>query len=421
MTVQLLGINHRTADTDLRGRLALDEPHLRALLTELAGAAPEVVALSTCNRTELYAAAASDVTPTLLRRLSAHTCVSEDEIASHCYMLHGQSAVHHLLSVAAGLDSLVVGEGQILGQVRHAWDAGRAAGTTGPTLNTLFRYALQAGKEIRSQTIVARGATSVAHAAVELARKELSTLSGRNVLVLGAGETGRVAALNLISAGAGRLAIANRTFARAEVLASSLKGEAVPFDELPRALRDADMLIACSSSQQPLVTREMLRDATEDRHGSPLLVVDIAVPRNVEPARELPNLVLYDMDDIQRLCERNKHARSMAARRAQRNIEEWGERFDRWQRERDAVPLITQLRSHAEQVRHEELHDTLQALPDLSERERAAVEMLSHSLINRLIHQPLVWLRQNSTEEQRRALGEMWKAQTEEGTDEDSE
>ncbi len=421
MTVQLLGINHRTADTDLRGRLALDEPHLRALLTELAGAAPEVVALSTCNRTELYAAAAADVTPILLRCLSAHTRVSEDEIASHCYMLHGQNAVQHLLSVAAGLDSLVVGEGQILGQVRHAWDAARAAGTTGPTLNTLFRYALQAGKEIRSQTVVARGATSVAHAAVELARKELSTLSGRNVLVLGAGETGRVAALNLISAGAGRLAIANRTFARAEVLASSLKGEAVPFDELPRALRDADMLIACSSSQQPLVTREMLRDATEDRDGSPLLVVDIAVPRNVEPARELPNLVLYDMDDIQRLCERNKHARSMAARRAQRNIEEWGERFDRWQRERDAVPLITQLRSHAEQVRHEELHDTLQALPDLSERERAAVEMLSHSLINRLIHQPLVWLRQNSTEEQRRALGEMWKAQTEEGTDEDSE
>jgi glutamyl-tRNA reductase len=410
VTVQLLGLNYRTADTDLRGRLALADPDLRALLSDLALDIPEAVALSTCNRTELYAADSPDVTPILSARLASRSGVPLEEIRARSYTLQGQDAVRHLFGVAAGLDSLVLGEGQILGQVRQAWDSARAAGSAGPVLNTLFRYALQAGKEIRSQTVVARGATSVAHAAVELARKELGALAGRSVLVLGAGETGRLAALNLLSAGASTLTIANRTLARAEALAASLRGRAVPFERLGEALEQADMLITCSTSRDPLVTARMLSDAVRTRDtGRPLLVVDIAVPRNVErPTEEMAGLVLYDLDDIQRLCERNKHARSMAARRARRNIDEWGERFARWEREREAVPLITGLRARAEDVRQEELRSALRALPDLSEPERAAVEALSHSLLNRLMHQPLVWLREHSTEEQRRVLGEMW-------------
>lgn len=409
VTVLLLGVNHLTADIDLRDRLSLTEQEVRGLLLSLAPAAPEIVALSTCNRTEIYAVAQENVTPALLRALSAHTWVPEVEIAAHSYTRSGEDASHHLLAVASGLDSVVLGEGQILGQVRGAWEVARATGTVGPALNTLFRYALQAGKEIRSQTVVARGATSVAHAAVELARREFGTLAGRTVLVLGAGATGRVAALNLRSAGAGKIAITNRTAARADALAAELNGEAVAFDALADALRDTDMLIACSSSTEPLVTQPMLQDALSGRGGRPLLVIDIALPRNVEPAaRGMSGVLLYDMDNIQDLCERNKHARSAAARRAKGNIDAWAARYAQWQREREAVPLIQHLRARAEQVRQEELADALRHLPDLTEQEHVAVEALSRSMLNRLMHQPLVWLKERSTPEQRELLGTIW-------------
>ncbi len=400
MTVQLIGLNHRTADTDLRGRLALSDAQVRDLLTELAVTVPEAVVLSTCNRTEMYTAAPHDSIPALRAALAARTGVPVSTIAAHSYVLSGEEAVQHLFGVTAGLDSLVVGEGQILGQVRHAWDVARAAGTTSSVLNTLFRYALQAAKEIHSQTVVARGATSVAHAAVELARKQFGTLAGRHVLVLGAGETGRVTALNLVSAGVGRLTITNRTLERAEALASQVHGETVPFHELPSALKQADLVVTCSSSPDPLITSGMLEQVLAVRSADPLLIVDVAVPRNVEgQARDLPGVLLYDMDDIQRLCERNLHARSMAAKRARRNIGEWSERFLQWQREREAVPLIRELRAHAEQVRQEELQQTLRLLPNLSAQERAAVETMSRAMTNRLLHQPLSWLKQHSAPE----------------------
>lgn len=421
LTIQLLGLNHRTANLDLRSRLALSDPKVREVLGELAVTMPEAVVLSTCNRTEMYAVLEGDASGIMLRTLADHTGVADEEIRAQSYTLGGEEAVHHLFSVAAGLDSLVVGEGQILGQVRHAWDVARAAGTTGSVLNTLFRYALQAAKEIHSQTVVARGATSVAHAAVELARKEFGTLTGRNVLVLGAGDTGRIAALNLISAGVGKLTITNRTLERAEALAAQLNGEAVPFDQLPAVLKQVDLLVTASSSPEALISTEMLSGVAEVHRDNQLLIVDVAVPRNVDAlARGLPGVSLYDMDDIQRLCERNLHARNMAARRARRNITEWGERFAQWQRERDAVPLIMELRTHAEQVRQEELQQTLRMLPDLSEQQRAAVESMSRAMTNRLMHQPLIWLKQHGTTEQRQVLGQLW-TQAQKGPDEDAD
>lgn len=421
MTIHLLGLNHHTAGMDLRERLALEEARVRDLLRVLAPVAPEAVALSTCNRTEIYAVAESDIFPALLGELSALTGVPRGEIAAHSYVCMGDEAARHLFGVAAGLDSLVVGEGQILTQVRKAWDVARAAGTTGPVLNTLFRYALQAGKEIRSQTVVARGATSVAHAAVELARRELGTLEGRSVLVLGAGETGRLAALNLRSGGVRALTIVNRTPVRAEALAQSVGGEAAPFDRLPEALGAADMLVTASSAPRPLVTRELVARAAAGREGRPLLIVDIAIPRNVESeARDVPGVVLYDMDGIQALCERNRHARTMAARRAERNVTAWVERFADWRRERAAVPLVTQLRADAERARREELEDTLKALPELSERERAAVEAMSRALTNRLLHRPLLWLKAGGGQEPPHAL-DRTRGETGEGNRDDAD
>lgn len=409
MTILLLGVNHHTASTDLRGRLTFSEVELPGMLARLQGIAAETVVLSTCNRTEIYAVAGDDVSLALVAGFSEHTSVSEEDVLAHCYRMSGEEAVHHLMSVASGLDSVVLGEPQILGQVRDASEIARTAGASGPMLNALFRFALETGKDVRSHTLITRGATSIAHAAVELGRRDIGDLTGRSVLVLGAGETGRVTALNLRAAGVGRLFITNRNLARAEALAGSLKGEAVPFERLPAALSVVDMVVSCSSSREPLVTAEMLQAVRESRSERQLLLMDIAVPRNIEAsARDVPCVILYDMDDIQALCERNKHARAMAARRAERNIRDGVDRFLRWQRERDAVPMIRQLRDNAEQVREAELTRVLSNLSGLSEREREAVEAMSHTLVNRLLHQPVVWLKQQSTEEQRRWLADMW-------------
>lgn len=409
VTVFLLSVNHRTATTDLRGRLAVPEARLPQLLHTLHAHASEVVVLSTCNRTEVYAADLGDPTPALLAELAEYTGVPASEVGAHCVLLSGDDAVRHLMSVAGGLESVILGEPQVLGQVRVAWEIAAAAGTTGAVLNTLFRYTLQAGKDVRSHTVIARGATSIAHAAVEISRRELGTLGGRSVLVLGAGETGRVAALNLLSAGIGNLLIANRTHGRAEALAHELGGTAVPFDGLSAALAQTDTLIACAAAPEPLITAGMVRDATVGREDKPLVVMDIAVPRNVElAARDVPGVSLYDMDDIQRLCERNKHARAKAAARAGQDIHNWVERFNAWMREREAVPLVTRLRARSEQVRTAELDRALKALGGLSEREREVVDNLSRRLVNSLLHEPVVWLKEASTEEQRRWLAQSW-------------
>ncbi len=409
MTVILLGVNHRTATTDLREQLSVPDDAIPGLLSSLPDAVSECVLLCTCNRTELYAVADGDVTFGLVRCLSEYSGVPASEVDSHSYVLEGRDAVHHLMSVAGGLDSVVIGEPQILGQVRRSWEIARAAGATGPVLNTLFRFALEAGKEVRSRTPIARGALSVAHAAVEIARMELHDLSGREVLVLGAGETGRAAAMNLLAAGVGRLMIANRTLARAEALAERLGGSAVPLAEMPSALSRASVLITCAASREPIVPVALLERAVRERkEPEPLLVIDVAVPRNVEAAaRYVPGVSLFDMDDVQRLCEANRHARAMAARGAERNIAEWTDRFVRWQRERGAVPSVRRLRARGHAVRDEEVEKALRRLPGLSERERNVVRAMGHAIANRLLHEPTVWLKR-SEDGRRDWVESMW-------------
>lgn len=410
--ITLFGLNHRTADTDLRGRLGLDSEAIPRLLTDLLDVAAEAIVLCTCNRVEVYAVADKDQTEAIIRVLAVHTAVSPNDIAAHGYASTDARAVHHLMSVAAGLDSLVVGESQILGQVRDAWDLAHTHAATGPTLNTLFRYALEAGKHIRTQTGVGRGITSVAHAAVELARHEFGSLADRRTLVLGAGRMARLACLSLRSAGARELAVANRTLDHARALASEVDATALPLDTLPVALAEVDLLITCATTFEPLVTRPMLEQATRQRPDRPLLVADLGVPRNVAlESRAVPGVRLFDLDTMERLCDRNRAARADAAIEAEQYILEWVGRFTCWQRERDAIPLIRQLRQQAEQVRDEEVAHALQALPGLTERERHAVEKVGRAILNRLLHHPTVWLKQHSDVDQRRWLAEMWGLQ----------
>jgi glutamyl-tRNA reductase len=393
VNVYLLGTNYRTVNIERLGRLALEASRIPALLEQLIEVANEAVVLSTCNRCEIYFAAESDVTPAVHDLFSL--AVAADPSDSEIYSLAGAHAVRHLMGVAAGLDSMVLGEPQILGQVGEAWDLARRAGCAGPTLNALFRFAQQAGKDVRSHTRISHGATSVAHAAVEIARRHFSSLTERTVLVLGAGKTGRAAALNLRAAGAGALHIVNRTHERAETLASQIGGTAIPFSALSAALANADLLLACATAASPLVSRAVIEQAMSSRRDRPLLVLDIAVPRDVETgARDITGVNLYDMDDINRICEQNRHARVTSARAAERYIAHWTQRFSDWQRERRAAPRIRHFRAQAESMRAAEVQRTLKALPELNGHQRAAIEALSRSLSQKLLHEPTVWLRE---------------------------
>jgi glutamyl-tRNA reductase len=370
--------------------------------------ASESVILTTCNRLEVYAITHTDNMPYVIDALARCTDVPQAELTPHVYRRTGDHVAAHLFGVAGGLDSMVIGESQILGQVRDAWEVARHAGYTGATLNTLFRLALEAGKDIRVQTPIARGATSVAHAAVELARLEVRPLREAHVIVLGAGEMGRLAALNLRDAGVGRVTIANRTLERAAALAQELDAASVPLDRLDGALAEADILIACAQAQTPLVTANTLTTVMGQRPQRPLLLLDIAIPRTIETAtRAVPGVRLYDMDDLQQVCEQNRHTRRAAARMAEANIGPWVARFSQWQHERGAVEVIQRVRAEAETARALEVERTLNSLPDLTDRERAAVEAMSRALVNRLLHRPTIWLK-DASDEQRRWLAEMY-------------
>ena len=406
VNVYLLGTNYRTVDTDRLGRLALDTTRIPPLLRQLGEVAREAVVLSTCNRCEIYFVAERDVTADVHDIFTVAVTSSPSE--AETYALTGTHAVRHLMGVAAGLDSMVLGEPQILGQVGEAWEMARRAGSTGPTLNALFRFAQQAGKDVRSHTKITHGATSVAHAAVEIARRHFISLTGRTVLVLGAGKTGRTAALNLRAAGAGALSIVNRTQERAEALALQIGGTAIPFAALSYGLASADLLLACATATAPLVSRDMIEQALAERKGRPLLVLDIAVPRDVErEARDVPGVSLYDMDDINHICEQNRHARIASARAAERHIADWTQRFVNWQGERHAVPRIKRLRNEAETMRAAEVERTLKALPELNSHQRAAIEAMSRALSRKLLHQPTIWLREHADDFRPRGIDDL--------------
>jgi glutamyl-tRNA reductase len=392
--VYLLGTNYRTVSIDRLGRLALETSRIPELLNRLIEVTSEAVVLSTCNRCEIYFAADSDVTADV-HGMFASTGAA-DLVDSETYSLAGEQAVRHLMGVAAGLDSMVLGEPQILGQVGEAWELASRHGCTGPTLNALFRFAQQAGKDVRSHTRISHGATSVAHAAVEISRRHFSSLNDRTVLVLGAGKTGRAAALNLRAAGAGALQIVNRTHERAEHLASQIGGTAVPFSALSTSLAAADLVLTCAGTTTPLVSRSQIEQAMAGRPERPLLILDIAVPRDVDAgARDVVGVSLYDMDDINHICEQNRHARLTSARAAESHIAEWTQRFGNWQRERRAVPPIRRFRAQAEMLRAAEVERTFKALPELNGRQRAVIEALSHALSQKLLHEPTVWLREH--------------------------
>ena len=399
MGVIVVGMNHRTAPVAVRERLAVADEGLGPALAELAAcpAVDEVVLVSTCNRVEVYAATDR---PGQGRRqvgevLARWAGMPPEELEAYLYTRDDAAAARHLFRVAAGLDSMVLGESQILGQVREAYHGAATAGTCGKVLHGLFQQALAVGKRARAETGISQHAVSVSYVAVELARKVFGHLDGRPVLLVGAGETAELAARSLAEEGGCRLVVANRTLERGRQLAARFGGEAIPLAELPEALARCDVVIASTGAGRPLITAAMVRAAMRRRRGRPLLLVDIAVPRDVEPgAGRLDGVFLYDIDDLQSVVEANLRLRREEAARVEAMVDDEVRQFEGWLHSLDVVPLIRSLRAKAEAMRQEELARALRKLPHLSERDRQVIDGLTRLIVNKLLNDPMVRLKE---------------------------
>ena len=377
MKLALVGVSHHHAPVELRERAALELPDAAALARELA-VGREAVVLSTCNRTEIYVAA-EDAEASALEALRS---LGGDELARVAYRLTDHAAALHLFRVAAGLDSLVPGEGEILGQVRAAYEAG----APGPLLNRLFHEAVRAGKRARSQTTIGESPSSVPAAGAALAQQVFGDLAGRSVLVIGAGAVGELAARGLASRGATIAAVASRSLEHARELAEGFGAEASGLDDLRQRLGEVDVVVACTSSPSFLVASEDI----SDRRGRPLFLIDLAVPRDVDPAvNELDACYVYDIDDLQAVVDATFVGRRREAERAETIVAEEAERFRTWHASLDVVPTIASLRARAEAIRAAELSKA-----KLTEAEREAVESITTQILNKLLHLPTIRMKE---------------------------
>lgn len=384
-----LGLSFKTAPVEVRERAGFT-PDAAARLLEhaAAGALPgvgELVVLSTCNRVELYAAAGENsAAETLYGEFAAHSGLSPYDTCAMTYLLTGRVCVEHLLRVAAGLDSLVMGEPQILGQIADAFRRACAARSVGAVLSALFTTALRTGKRARSETPISRGPLSVASVAARHAHHVLGELTNLTALIVGAGAMARSAASAVTSQGIGRLVIVNRTAERAEALAAAFGGRARPLAALQDALTEADVVITAATSAEPLLRAGQIAGI-----GRPLLIFDIALPRNVEPSvGALPGVQLHNLDDLQAVAEVYRERRREVIPQVEAIVHDGLAAFASWQALRAATPAIRELRNTAENARRAEIERLLHKLPGLSAHERALIEAFSQRLVNKLLHDP---------------------------------
>jgi glutamyl-tRNA reductase len=378
--LSLIGISHHGATIEVRERVALDPDEAADLARELAGDEGEAVCLSTCNRTELYVAGPG---------LEERAAEALGEVDGAVYRRSDDDAARHLFRVAAGLDSRVRGETEILGQVRAAY----ALGTPGPLLDRLFREALRVGRKVRAQAPVGDPTASAASAAAVLAERVLGDLTGRQVLLIGAGEIGEATAARLVARGAEIAYVANRGEERRARVANRLEANPLPLEEIRGALAEADVVVASTNSRSFLVSRDDVEAALATRERRPLLLIDLAVPRDLDPEiGTLPYAFLYDVDDLDEAV--GTGSAEGAAARAEAIVAEEAERFRAWQASRGVVPAIASLRARAEEIRVRELGRAGRRLADLSPEERRAVEAVTVQIVNKLLHDPTVRLKE---------------------------
>jgi len=400
MHLVLIGLSHKTAPVSIREKLTFPadvQPRALAALT-CSHLVSEAVILSTCNRTEVYAVASDSEggVEAVIDFLASFHELDRHELVRYLYIVTGEAVVRHLFRVVASLDSMVVGEAQILGQTKTAYDHAQHAGTTGKAFNKLFRQSFEVGKRVRTETAIGESAVSISYAAVELAKKVFDTLDGRTVLVLGAGEMSELTLKHLVANGVSGVLVANRTFERAEEIAARFNGTAVPYEGFYDRIRDTDIVISSTAATEYVITKTDLAPAARHR-SRPLFLIDIAVPRDIDPkTNELPDVFLYDIDDLNGVVEANLEERMTEARRAEGIIDEEIAAFYGWVESMEVVPTVAAIRAKAEVIRQMELEKALKRL-ELSDKERKTVEALTCAIVNKMLHGPTARLKKLSS------------------------
>jgi glutamyl-tRNA reductase len=388
-----LGVSHKTAPLELRERLSLTEGRSVAALRELTetGTIGEAAAISTCNRTELYLVVSDSVQAEseALGVLTRKADIPPTELLGHLYSLRGEDASRHLLRVTAGLDSMIVGEAEIQGQVKRAYELALVEGATGPILNRLFRGALAAGGRARNETAIGERGVSIPSVAVEVAQRALGDLAERKVLMIGAGATAELVARALVARGVDTVFVANRHHDRALGLAERFDGEAIRFETLPEQLVEVDVVVSTTNSPHHIIERDGLEQVMAEREARPLVLIDIAVPRDIEPAcREVAAVSVYDIDDIQQIVERNAGVREAEATRAERIIEDELDRFQRWLASLEVVPTIAAMRERGDEVVRRVLAENENRWENLTDADRARMELMANAIASRILHEP---------------------------------
>jgi glutamyl-tRNA reductase len=402
MTLYALGLNHQTAPLDVRERVVFDLDRLRNALREVkTGLAREAAILSTCNRTELYFSAEQPSAAAMW--LAKFHRLDPGELTPYLYTLPREQCVRHAFRVASGLDSMVLGEPQILGQFKEAVRMAESAGTLGTVLHKLFQHSFAVAKEVRSSTQIGSASVSMAAAAVKLAARIFPSLDEQNVLFVGAGEMIELCATHFAAQNPARLTVANRTLERAQALAHSFGGRAMALRDLGERLAEHDIVVSCTASSLPILGKGMVERALRARRRRPIFMVDLAVPRDIEPeVGELDDVFLYTLDDLEEIVRGNLDTRRSAVEQAEAIIETQVAQFMHWMAAREGVPLIRQLRDQAEEARRHEVERALKQL-HRGDDPKQVLEALSHGLANKLMHAPTQTLNE-ATDEERRAL-----------------
>ncbi|MEN9461475.1 MAG: hypothetical protein RIS84_1495 [Pseudomonadota bacterium] len=396
MQLIALGLNHTTAPVEIREKISFATDTLSNALNALTQCelAKEAVIVSTCNRTEIYCSVEQDNVVALYDWLAHYHALTREKIQHYLYTHTDHEAVRHLLRVACGLDSMILGEPQILGQIKTAYSTARTAGTIGKLLGKLFEYSFSVAKQVRTDTAIGSSPVSVAFAAVRLAQQIFGDLQGNTALLIGAGETIELAARHLHEKGLGRMIVANRTVERARLVAKEFAGYAITLEEIPKHLEEADVVITSTASPVPILTKAMVEQAVKARKHRPIFMVDIAVPRDIEAeVAELEDVYLYSVDDLNQVIQENLRSREQAALKAEEIIDTEVSHFMGWMNSLDAVSTICALRDHSQETRNS-LANKAKRMLDSGKPAYEVIDYLAHTLTNSLMHTPCAQLRQ---------------------------
>ncbi|MCX7990754.1 MAG: glutamyl-tRNA reductase [Proteobacteria bacterium] len=406
MKICILGLSHKTAPVEIREKIAFSSPQKLEeglLLLKKIPHIKEVVILSTCNRVEIYLIVSDGINwkEDIISFFCSYQGLKRDDFVSHLYFKEDTDAVKHIFRVACGLDSMVLGEPQITGQLKEAYGISAGKNTTGFYINKLMHNAFSVAKRVRTETKIGSFAVSISFAAVELAKKIFETLEGKKAMLIGAGEMAELAAKHLITNGVSQIIVANRTYERACMLASDFNGVPCNFEEFPDKLKDVDIVISSTGAPNFIITPEKIKDAIKARRNKPMFLIDIAVPRDIDPkVNELDNCYLYDIDDLQNVVDENLKERQKEALKAEEIINSEVYEFERWLRSLEVKPLIVEIRRYFERIKEEELEEAKKKLSHLTEKDIKTIEAMLNAIVNKTLHRPTVFLKNLSNGEE---------------------